>query len=66
MNAKTKKWLISSGVTFLTGFLVVITPMLDNINEQTLSWATVSGIVFAGLRGGIKYFTEYLIEYFNK
>ena len=66
MTVKTKKWLISSLVTFLTGFFVVVTPMLEQLNIETLGWATVSGVLFAGLRGGIKYLTEYLIKLYDQ
>lgn len=62
MNNKTKKWLISSAVTFVTGFIIVIAPMLNDLDLNSLGWATFSGILFAGIRGGVKYLAEFLVS----
>jgi hypothetical protein len=65
MTDNQKKWLISSGVTFLTGFLISIIPMLDELSVQDLGWATLGGLLLAGFRGGIKQFAEYLIKFYD-
>lgn len=58
-----KRYLISSFDTFLAGFLTGIVPMLNALTIQDLSWgalkATILGIVFVGVRAGIKALREY-------
>ena len=56
-----KRHIISALVTFATGFAIVILPELDNLSVGNLSNAVLWGLVFTGLRGGIKALLELLI-----
>ena len=57
-----KRHIISALVTFVTGFAIVILPQLDNLDVDNLSNAVLWGLVFTGLRGGIKALLELLIS----
>ena len=54
MNKLLKRYLISSGVTFLTGFAIVLVAQIDQITLASLGDGTLMGIVFVAVRAGIK------------
>lgn len=62
----TKRYLVSSFDTFLTGFLVGIIPVLNALTVQDVSWgalkATSLGLVLVGLRAGLKALREVLVS----
>jgi hypothetical protein len=58
MNDTMRRWLVSSGITFLTGFLIVIAGSIDSITPASLMDGTIVGILFAGFRAGIKAVVE--------
>ncbi len=60
MSNDTKRHIISALVTFSTGFLLAILPVIEHITLNNLSTALVFAVVMAGLRGGIKYLVEKL------
>lgn len=49
----------SLGYTFLAGFAVEIYPLLNDVSVETLTKATLLGLLFAGIRAGIKALIEY-------
>lgn len=65
MNSKTKRYLHSTAITFISGFLLVFLPLLDTslagggITKNFLVSSVIAG-VFAGLRATIKVIYEYL------
>ena len=61
MSDNTKRWLISSGVTFLTGFLIALVPQLDSITLETIKTGAYVGILFAALRAGVKAVAEWFL-----
>jgi len=62
MNKTVKRYLISSGVTFVTGFLVAIVPLLEDLSPELFTASVVIGIILAGARAGIKAVSEYLLR----
>lgn len=62
MSNKTKKWLISSVVTFFTAFGVAILPLIDKLSFDTLSKSAIFALIFVGIRAGIKALIEYLVS----
>ena len=62
MNTNTKRWLISTGITFLTGFILAILPQIDTITLETIQNGAVLGVVFAALRAGVKAVFEYFVS----
>lgn len=62
MNKETlKRYLVSSGVTFLAAFLLVIVTFLKDFSVDTFNYAVLSGVLTAALRAGVKALVEYLI-----
>lgn len=67
MSENTKRWLISSGVTFLAGFALVLVAELDNLTLSSLGNGAAVGVVFTGVRAGFKAVLEsFLVWYSNR
>lgn len=62
MSKKTQKWLISSVVTFFTAFAIATLPLIDNISIETIKNGAIVGVVFAGVRAGVKALFEFFIS----
>lgn len=56
-----KRYLISSGISFLTGFLPVILSSLDTLTMETIKDGALIGIFIAAIRAGLKTLFEYVI-----
>lgn len=54
-----KRYIVSSVVTFVTGFALAIYPMLSDISLDNVSKATVVAFLFAGVRAGVKALIEF-------
>ena len=54
MNETTRRWLISTGVTFATGFCLVLVAEIDNITLESFRDGSIVGIAFTAVRSGIK------------
>lgn len=61
MSKKTKKYLISSLITFLTGVALVLLSNWDGITLLSFKDGTIVGIVFVAIRAGFKALIEYLL-----
>lgn len=61
MNKNLKHYLISSGITFLTGFVMVLLPQIDQIKLESLTDGALVGILFACVRAGVKALCEWFI-----
>jgi len=62
MNKKTKEYLRSSLITFLTGFAIVILPAIETLDLQNLEAGALAGILLTATRMGIKAVIEYFIS----
>ena len=64
MTKKTKKeikrYAVSSIISFLTGFLTVVSIQIADLTPETVTSAAILGIMIAALRGGIKALVEFL------
>ena len=65
MSDTTKKYLISSVVTFCAGFAMVILPQLDDITLESLRGGALIGVLFAGVRAGVKALIESFIAWYS-
>lgn len=59
---KIKHYLISSLITFLTGFLTIFIPSLDKINLQSFETSALIGLFLVAIRAGIKLLLEKYLE----
>jgi hypothetical protein len=62
MNETTKRYLISSLVTFLTAFAGVILIDIDKITLSSFSDGAIVGLVFTAGRAGVKAVLEFLLS----
>lgn len=58
-----KEVLKSALYTFVAGFLLVVVPEVQNISLENLSDGTLVGLLFAGVRTGVKMLGEMLLAY---
>ena len=56
--SNTKRWVISSLVTFATGFLGVLVLSIDDITIDSFKDGSFTGIVFVAARAGVKGLVE--------
>lgn len=59
-----KRYLISSLVTFATGFAMVFVSQIDNISMASLTDGSIVGLLFVAVRAGIKGLLELFIATF--
>jgi hypothetical protein len=52
--SNAKRWALSTLVTFLTGFCMVLVAQIDQITLASFADGTFVGIVFAAVRAGVK------------
>ena len=62
---EVKRWAISSLITFLAGFALVILPSLDTLNLADLQGGALIGLLFAGVRAGVKAVLESFIAWYS-
>jgi hypothetical protein len=57
----TVRYVISTIITFLAGFLVVVTPEIQSLSVDALQDGALTGIFLAGARAGVKAVAEAFI-----
>ncbi len=60
MNRELKRYLISSGITFLSYFLLALSVNIGTLDLDNITWAAIGGVVIVALRAAIKAVVEYL------
>lgn len=60
-KSDTTRYVISTIITFAAGFLVVVTPEVQNLSVDTLQDGALLGIFMAGARAGVKAVAEAFI-----
>jgi len=53
-----KRWIISSIITFLTGFALVMYNEIDSVTLESFKDGSLLGIIFVGIRSGVKAILE--------
>lgn len=61
-----KRYLISSGITFLTGFCLTLSVNWDSITLESFQNGAIIGVIFTAARAGFKAVIELLITTFKK
>ena len=58
-----KRWIISSSLSFLTGFAIVFVNQIDSLTLDSFKDGTLIGLLFLSVRAGLKGILElYLIN----
>jgi hypothetical protein len=65
MKAETKELIKSAVITFVAGFALVVIPELDTLSLDSLQDGTVVGLLFAGVRTGLKMLLEMYLTWYN-
>ena len=58
MNPNVKRWLISSGISFATGFAMVLLTSIDSLGIESFRDGSLLGLLFVAARAGIKAVVE--------
>jgi hypothetical protein len=61
-KSNVKRYLISSLVTFLTGFALVLVAQIDSLSLESFKDGALAGVLFSALRAGIKGVLEYFLD----
>lgn len=59
MSNTTKRYIISTGVTFISAFLLFVMPILTDPNWAYTGEATLAALLLAGVRAGVKAVWEF-------
>ena len=61
-----KRYLVSSGITFLTAFCIVLVAQIDTLSTTSLKDGGLLGVLFVGVRAGIKAVAELIVLTFSR
>jgi hypothetical protein len=61
-----KRYLTSSGVTFLAAFILYLSANLDQLTAESLETGAYVAVVFAAIRAGVKALMELVATYIRK
>jgi hypothetical protein len=62
MNETVKRYIISSVVSFLSGFGIVLLNNIDNIDLEAIKSGAIVGVLFLAVRGGVKAILEFFLR----
>lgn len=62
MNKTIKKYAISSLITFLTGFGLVLLSSIDSLTIDSVKNGALAGAIFMALRAGVKSVLEFFLN----
>lgn len=65
MSDNTKELIKSSLITFVAGVAIVVVPQLDQLTTEDFSTGALVGILFAGVRTGIKMVLEMFLVWYR-
>ena len=66
MNQTLKRYLISSGTTFIAVFALVLLPEISDFTMESLKSGAILGVIVTAIRAGIKAAVEVIIPYFQE
>ena len=66
MNETLKRHIISAILTFVSGFALAILPVIDQITLESMQNGAVFGVIFVGIRAGVKALLEIFVAVYNK
>lgn len=61
-----KRYIFSSALTFLAGFAMAMGDQWSHITLESLKTGSIWGLVFVGVRGGIKLLLEAFLVFYRK
>ncbi len=64
MKKTTKKYIVSSIITFITGFCLVLVANIDSLSLTSLGDGALTGLLFVAIRAGFKAVAEWFLATF--
>jgi hypothetical protein len=61
-----KRYLVSTTLTFLAGFAIAVVPLLDNLTLEGIGGGALVGLIFAGVRSGVKLVLESFLGWWRQ
>ncbi len=61
-----KRYAVSISVTFLAGFAIAILPDIDSLTLDSLRNGGLVGLLFAGIRTGVKFVLEAFLVWYRQ
>lgn len=58
ISPEVKRYLVSSGISFITAFAIAILPHIDSLTLENIGTGAGIAVLFAGLRAGVKVIVE--------
>jgi hypothetical protein len=58
MSETTRRYLISTAITFASGFLVIVAPAIQSLTVDSVQDGVLMGLFIAGARAGVKAVAE--------
>lgn len=65
MSKNTKRYLVSSLITFISSFLLAITPLVDQLTVDNIGRSAIFAILIVGVRAGVKAVSEWFVANVN-
>lgn len=66
MNNTTKRWFLSTLVTFFAGFAITLLANIDSLTLESLKDGSVVGLFFVAVRSGVKMALELFLNWYSK
>lgn len=66
IQSNWKRYLVSAAVTFAAGFALSLIADIDKLTLESLADGTLVGVIFAGVRTGVKLVAEAFVAWYNK
>ena len=61
-----KRYAISSALTFISGFALVVVPSIDTLTMDSFRDGTLVGLLFVGTRTGLKMMLEGIVSWYEE
>lgn len=62
MSESVKEYIVSTALTFLTAFLMILSTKIDTLSFESLKDGTIIGILASSLRLGLKMFVQMTVS----
>jgi hypothetical protein len=66
INETVKRYFLSTLITFLAGVAIAVVPELDTLSLQDVEQGALIGLLFSGVRLGVKMTLEFFLEWYAK
>ncbi len=65
LSPTTKKWILSSAITFVAAFCIAVLPSIDTITTESLRNGAIIGLILTGVRAAVKALMEGFVAWYS-